>query len=285
MQIFITCKNDIASVNQARQNFLQEITEYYANQLKLTYLSSTELLKYKLADNRLELCVSNYNTKPGYQLDLHAFINKEHFNLGLDFVNSKFVYQAQHAKQKNLIKAVKTKTGQNNHILDACAGFARDSFALAAAGFKVTMLEQNPVIAAITSNAIQRGQQANTIQTINSSLYTKISEICNRLTIIQADAIQLMQEICKQQRIDSIYLDPMFPNKNSKAKVKKESRFLRLLANAEENNLNYLILLRHALDCPVARVILKRPKYAAITSDPKPSGCLHGKTTRYEIFA
>src|SRR5690606_5526316 len=99
-------------------------------------------------------------------------------------------------------------------ILDATAGWGRDSFILASLGFEVTMIERSPIVAVLLKDALKRA--AN-------------NEACKRMHLIQDDAVHYLQPLAEKNRPDVIYLDPMFPARKKSALVKKEMALLQTL--------------------------------------------------------
>ena len=88
----------------------------------------------------------------------------------IDFVSGKNQHRRQFGggRGQPLAKAVGLKNGANPIIIDATAGFGRDAFVFASLGCQVTMLEQQPLVAALLSDAMQRAEtDAETAQIIS----------------------------------------------------------------------------------------------------------------------
>lgn len=286
MNIVITChsrvtKHCITSTEPLKSNRLNTICVNLARQLDLAFLPNyqPDLKNSQNREASLLLTVLPWTARPGYKLELQTFFTKETFCLDLNFDQGKLHYETQalQNRQKSLIKALRFKSIARPRILDACAGFGRDALSLAAAGCNVTMYEKNRIVAAITQNALQRARY-------NKTTNNSIPALFDHIQCHQGDSIKFMKQLSGTDTFDAIYLDPMFPEKKSNAKVKKESRFLRLLATLDNIEPDHLPLLTTALQCPVKRVVLKRPVYAPASKNPAPSGIIAGKTTRYEIF-
>ena len=58
-----------------------------------------------------------------------------------------------------LVRAARLKGIEEPTLVDATAGLGQDSLLLAAAGFSVTLIECNPVIAAMLVDAIERARR------------------------------------------------------------------------------------------------------------------------------
>ena len=83
-----------------------------------------------------------------------------------------------------LVRAARCRGIAAPAALDATAGMGEDSILLAAAGFQVTMFEQDPVIAALLEDALRRGLED-----------PAISEIISRMHLVHGDSIAAMRSI------------------------------------------------------------------------------------------
>ncbi len=155
-------------------------------------------------------------------------------------------------------------------VLDATAGLGRDAFVLAALGCRVTMIERQPVIAALLADGLERARQAG----------GEVAAIADRMQLIQADAITAMANwVAEVPQV--IHLDPMFPHRDKSALVKKEMRVFRPLAG---DDLDAPALLAAALALASHRVAVKRPRKAPAIVGPAPSAELSGQSSRYDIY-
>ena len=143
----------------------------------------------------------------------------------------------QRAKRANepLLRAISPK-GKQWHVVDATAGLGRDSALLLQAGHQVTALEQNPDIHALLQNVITRLQL--------------------KLQLHQANAVTWLNN--QPKCCDAVYLDPMYPARNSKALVRKGMQGLQQLigSSTEEER---LALLQAASGAATKRIVFKRP--------------------------
>src|SRR5690606_26331271 len=109
-----------------------------------------------------------------------------------------------------LLKAVRGRRRETLHIVDATAGLGRDSYALAARGFSVRMIERSAVVAAMLDNGLHRGAGCED---------ASVRAACARLSLRCGDA---EQELRRGEPCDVVYLDPMFPDREGQALAKKE---------------------------------------------------------------
>ena len=168
-----------------------------------------------------------------------------------------------------LVKAAKPKSfASPPRLFDATAGLGEDSFLLAAAGFCVTLCEQNPVIYALLADALRRGREDE-----------RLSPILSRMTPVFGDSIPLLQKACGAY--DVVYLDPMFPMRRKSGLIKKKFQLLQLLERPEENGEE---LLNAALAAKPKKILVKRPKNASALGGKTPSYTVSGDVIRYDCI-
>lgn len=194
----------------------------------------------------------------------------------IDFAHGQLAHRRQFGggRGQPLARAVGLKGGANPTVIDATAGMGRDAFVLASLGASVTLIERSPILAALLEDALSRAA---------SELEPSIPA---RMKLINANAIPWLQACAEEQCPDVIYLDPMYPHRSKSALVKKEMRILRALVGDDEDAGE---LLQVALMCAKKRVVVKRPKTAAIIISPtneklRPSATVESKNTRYDIY-
>lgn len=153
-------------------------------------------------------------------------------------------------------------------LIDAAAGLGNDGLLLAAAGFKVTLCEYNPVIAELLTDSLRRAAEV-------PALASAVSNI----TVRTGDSIPFMKE--SGVRPDVIYLDPMFPESGKNALIKKKFQLLRQLelpcSNEEE-------LLEAAIAAGPHKIVIKRPIKGPYLAGRKPSYSIEGKAVRYDCL-
>ena len=158
-------------------------------------------------------------------------------------------------------------------VIDATGGLGRDAFVLAAQGLPVSIIERHPVVACLLSDGLTRALQDG-----------GISDIAQRITLHFGDACALMPELALQAgRPDVVYLDPMYPERQKSAAVKKEmAYFHRLIGSAQ--NTDDAELLATARDVATKRIVVKRPRLGALLAQCTPAYQYSGKSTRFDIY-
>ncbi len=168
-----------------------------------------------------------------------------------------------------LPKAFKKLSGKK--ILDATAGWARDAWLLAYRGYHLTLCEKNPYLYTLLAQGIARAQNHPAIQTVAKNLSVTYT------------GSQSFIRACGHQ-FDAIYLDPMFPQRQKSAKVKKDMQILHDLLGSVADVENDRTLLESALDSGCEKVVVKRPKDADFLAQIKPHHSIHAPNTRFDIY-
>ena len=153
--------------------------------------------------------------------------------------------------------------------IDATAGMGEDSFLLAACGYEVTLYEQNPVIAALLRDALDRAGR-----------HPALSDIAARMHLIEGDSIAGMREGTASP--DLIYLDPMFPARQKSGLINKK---LQLIQKLEHPCVEEEALLSAAIGLEPGKIIIKRPLKGAVLAGKTPHYTVRGKAIRYDCFA
>ncbi len=189
----------------------------------------------------------------------------------VDFVAGAVAHRRQFGggSGQMIAKAVGIQPGVRPCVLDATAGLGRDAFVLASLGCQITLIERQPIIAALLEDGLTRAAQS--IDT---------AEIIARMQLLTGNAITLMQQ-WRQAMPQVIYLDPMFPHRDKTALVKKEMRVFRPLVGDDDDAPQ---LLTAALALASHRVVVKRPRKAPAVVGANPSYSLEGKSSRYDIY-
>jgi 16S rRNA (guanine1516-N2)-methyltransferase len=102
------------------------------------------------------------------------------------------------------------------------------------------------------------------------------------MALIEGDAQDFLAALTEDQYEDVIYLDPMFPERKKRAKVKKEMQAFQHIVGADQDAADLLPL---ALERARYRVVVKRSASADFLAGTQPSYSLEGKSTRFDIFA
>jgi 16S rRNA (guanine1516-N2)-methyltransferase len=168
-----------------------------------------------------------------------------------------------------IARAVGLQPGVRPTVLDATAGLGRDAFVLAQLGCALTLVERQPLIAALLEDGLQRALKD-----------PEVAAIVERMRLICGNAVALMQAWTGDPP-QVIYLDPMFPQRDKSALVKKEMRLFRALAGDDGDA---PALLAAALALAANRVVVKRPRKAPAIAGRKPGYTLEGKSSRFDIY-
>ena len=180
-------------------------------------------------------------------------------------------------KGQMIAKAVGVKAGVYPRVLDATAGLGKDSFVLATLGCSVAMLERSPIVYQLLQNGLERARQFAQVQCDGELL-----DVIARMKLIAEDSHRYLLQLPSNQFPDVIYLDPMFPERQKSADVKKDMRAFHVIVG-EDGDADDLLSL--ALTRVNYRVVVKRPRKAPFLNNQTPSYQLEGKSSRYDIYA
>jgi len=219
------------------------------------------------------LIYESYDQSPGYICKLQKTGKQSPGPVIIDFNEGKAAHRRLFGGGRNqpLARAAGIKPGVNPSIIDTTAGLGQDSFVLASMGCKIRLLERNPVIFELLNNGLQR---ALNNPDINDS-------IIQNMQLIYCDAISYLQQLPTEQIPNSIYLDPMYPERNKSALVKKEMRYFHDIAGKDDDAVK---ILEKAIECRPKRVVVKRPKAALPLGEIKAAATIESKKTRYDIY-
>ncbi|MBB5191142.1 16S rRNA (guanine1516-N2)-methyltransferase [Silvimonas terrae] len=167
-------------------------------------------------------------------------------------------------------KAVGLKAGNTPTVLDATAGLGRDAFVLATLGCTVDMLERNPVACALLADGMRRGTED-----------AAIAQIVARMRLQQQDARNWLPEHGQPASYDVVYLDPMFPEPDKRARAKKDMHAFQTLIGGDADA---DVLLAPARRIARQRVVVKRPRTAPWLAGVKPDFCFDGESTRFDAY-
>ncbi len=139
---------------------------------------------------------------------------------------------------------------------------------LAAAGFRVKLYEYNSVIADLLEDALDRAADDPEL-----SLYA------SRMELHKEDSIEALNNM--EIAPDVVLLDPMFPERNKSALVKKK---FQLLQQLEMPCVSEKELLDAAISARPFKIVIKRPAKGPYLAGVKPSYSLTGKAIRYDCI-
>jgi len=216
----------------------------------------------------------------------------------IDFTNTEWARRLFNISSKNELaaKALGLHKNDEHRVFDANAGLGQDSFVFAALGAEVLACERSPLVYCLLSDALQRARQDN-----------GIGLIAKRIKLIKDDAISRISN-GEVGECHSIYLDPMFPNKNQfpnkkqspdknqspnkkrQALSKKEMQVFQKIIGSDQDAellfdeaLNFLYS-NTTQNQYCKRVVLKRPRLAPVLLQEKLGRQIEGNATRFDIY-
>lgn len=161
-------------------------------------------------------------------------------------------------KSHGLIRACKPSPGMQ--ILDVTGGWGRDAALLAKSGASVLVLERQPVMASLLADGIERCPYLD-------------------IKLLHTDAKMYLQALMIDEYPDVIYIDPMHPNRQKSALVKKDMQALQLLFGSDSDAHDLIAL---ALGKARKRVVVKWPQ--RLPALIKPHETIAGKTVRFDLY-
>ena len=168
-----------------------------------------------------------------------------------------------------LVRTAKIKGADGPlRAVDATAGLGEDSLLLAAAGFQVILYERNPVVYELLRDALER-----------AAAIPELAEITARMDVRNGDSIEAMARL--EFIPDVILLDPMFPERQKSALVKKK---LQMIQKLEEPCMDERELLLTAMRAKPRKLIVKRPPKGPYLAEIKPDHSITGKAVRFDCF-
>lgn len=190
--------------------------------------------------------------------------------IAVDFLGGHSDHRRRYGGGKGqlIAKAVGVKRYGAPSVLDVTAGLGEDGFVLACLGCRVLMLERDPIIAALLSDGLQRfhdDPESGGIQ----------------LAFQAVDALIYLQALARDARPDVIYMDPMFPQSDKTAAVKKAMRALRSIVGDDSDASAVFEL---ALKRAKKRVVVKRPRYAPTLTTAAPDSVYRGQSGRFDVY-
>lgn len=236
--------------------------------------SAEQSFLLKFTAERTELCRTGKTSKP----------------ICVDFLSPAMRYRTKcgGGRKQLLAKAVGIKGCYAPNVLDATAGFGTDAFILYCLGCKVHMLERSPVISVLLEDGLQRLKSA--MQSGSRDDYFLSSLAKDGLTLSSVAALDFMHKVTgeeNQRAFDVVYLDPMYPERNTSALNKEKMRILKMIVG-DDNDSDELLLC--ALGFAKKRVVVKRPSGAKYLAGKKPDiefcggGRSKGGSCRYDVY-
>lgn len=213
-------------------------------------------------------------------------------DIQIDFLTGKKAHRRQFGGGLNqpLARAMGKINNRLPTIIDATAGLGGDSFVLASLGFQVTMLERDPIIGLLLADALFRAKLQKEPFTVGqASVDCSLMETFQRLDFQHQDSIEFLKNLKTEELTgrsaiaETIYLDPMYPEKKKTAATQKAMVALQKTVGPDIDSDQ---LLAAALQAASYRVVVKRPKNAPPLFHPKYQPTTHIKSpnTRYDIY-
>jgi 16S rRNA (guanine1516-N2)-methyltransferase len=249
--------------------------------LWLNDLASHELADYISAQLNIPL-VNNQPQTSGFTLEfscqgvaLHDNDNKQFKPLMLDFTLGGAAHRRKFGggAGQMIAKAVGVSGKITPHIFDATAGLGGDAFVLACLGCPVTLMERSPIAYVLLADALKRARHFAQEQDV------ELLHIIDRMRLLPGNSIEHLKTC--QTNYPVIYLDPMFPERQKTAAVKKEMQFFHALIGKDDDSGE---LFQHAEPKAWCRLVVKRPRLAPPLSATKTNLVLEGKSCRFDIY-
>ncbi len=186
--------------------------------------------------------------------------------ISVDFQTGRCAYRRHHGGSELLAKALGLRRRRHPYIIDACAGFGQDAWIMAGLGCRVDLLERSPLVAAVLNDGLQRAAATPEAQ---------------RLRLYCVDARQHLAELSPEQQPDIVYLDPMYPERNTTALAGKAARALRAVVGDDADADELFVVARR---CARHRVVVKRPRHAVYLGNTVPDLHYQGRSTRFDVY-
>ncbi|HAM74903.1 MAG TPA: hypothetical protein DCQ09_04490 [Alcanivorax sp.] len=193
--------------------------------------------------------------------------------ISVDFGGATMRHRRRGGQNELLGKAVGVGKKPALAVLDATAGLGRDSFVLADLGCSVTLAEREPVVLALLADGLERARRADD---------SWLNAVLDRMRLHRGEAATV--PAAAFGALDVIYLDPMFPERDKSAAVKKDMALFQALFAGHNTSGDAAALFAWALQQDVSRVVVKRPARAVSLAGRQPSHAIVGKAVRYDVY-
>lgn len=180
-------------------------------------------------------------------------------------------YQSRIVKagQKNemLLKIAKLK--DKMRVIDGTAGFGIDALILASTGASVTLIEQNPILFLILK-----------VEQHKMSQHKNWQKLMGRIDIIYGDSGKILHTLDK---VDLIYLDPMFPSDSYKGLVNKHMQVLHQYINPPHFDDEVALFETAIAHCD--KLVIKRPISAPNFANINPMQSVSNDIVRFDKYS
>ncbi len=214
-------------------------------------------------------------------LALHTFGKGAPGPVQADFIGGALGHRRRYGGGRNqdIARAVGVNRKAALSVVDLTAGLGRDAFVLASLGATVTLVERNPVVAALLDDGMQRARRHASAAGVADA---ELADILSRMALVHADSRPWLLALPAAEWPDVIYLDPMFPERRKSARVKKDMAAFHGLVGADDDADELLAV---ALERVRYRVVVKRPSGAPPLAGRAAASAIVGKSTRFDIYA
>lgn len=190
------------------------------------------------------------------------------------------VGRLKRASLKSEMIARACQLGEKPRLIDATAGLGHDSLLMAHLGAEVTLVERHPILFTLL--------ESSKAQALHDAF---LNPVVSRIHLVFSDSSDYLdQQIAQQQRVDVVYLDPMFPQRDQnqnvvkkQAQVKKQMQLLHLLL-PEHGEMDLGDQLLNRAKQVAKRVVVKRPRLAVFLDDQKPDHQWQGDACRFDAY-
>lgn len=191
--------------------------------------------------------------------------------ISVDFVHGPTGFRRRSAQSSRQPLAAAVGIGRGTRtVLDATAGMGRDAFLMACWGREVVAVERCPILGALLHDGIVRAMEGS----------AAVRAAVERITLIVADARDVLDGLAPSDRPDVVFLDPMYPQRKKKTLPKKELQLCRSLVGDDADAAD---LFDVAYRTAGRRVVVKRPPHAPPLA-PKPDLRYGGNLARYDVY-
>lgn len=170
------------------------------------------------------------------------------------------------------LKACKLKACQSNEpmrVIDATAGFGIDGLILASTGARVTLIEQNPILFLLLKAEQHKMSQ-----------HPNWQKLMSRMDIIYGDSGKILHTLDK---VDLIYLDPMFPSDSYKGLVNKHMQVLHKFVNPTNSDDEKKLFNSAIHKCD--KLVIKRPISAPNFANINPMQSVSNDIVRFDKYS
>ncbi len=208
-------------------------------------------------------------------VSLHDCANSHYKPLKLDFTLGGAAHRRKFGggAGQMIAKAVGISGKLLPHVFDATAGLGGDAFVLACLGCRVTLMERSPIAYVLLADALNR---ARIFAAQND---VELMGIIARMQLIPGNSIEHLKSLTKPYPV--IYLDPMFPERQKTAAVKKEMQLFHALIGKDDDSAELFAQARQKTWC---RLVVKRPRLAPQVAEAPVNLVLEGKSCRFDIY-